>query len=92
MVKKPETVLRDGLRLVVVSRRGCHRCDTIRRVAGDYGVPVEVAYFHEGGAEVLAHAKFLPIIMPAVVGYRDGKVAHRWNGVSEFLEAWENIE
>lgn len=87
-----ERVLKEGLSLVIVSRDGCLRCETIRSVAKDYGIPVEVVYFTKGGAEVLALAKFLPIIMPAIIGYRDGAVVHRWNGVTEFLEAMEVIE
>lgn len=87
-----EPLIRDGLSLVVVSREGCLRCDVIRDVAKDYGVPVKVAYIMADGAEELAKANFTPIIMPAVIGYRDGKVAYRWNGVSEFLTAWEGIQ
>jgi hypothetical protein len=77
----------EGLSIKVVSRPGCFRCQLIKETAGRLGIPTEVHYFNEGGSDVLAKAEFLPIIMPAIVGYKEGKVAHRWNGVSEFLES-----
>lgn len=90
--RENKKVLKQDLQLVVVSREGCHRCETIQAVAKDYGIPIEVVYFSKGGADMLAMAKFIPIIMPAIIGYRYGQVVHRWNGVSEFLEAMEDIE
>ena len=79
---------KEGLSIKVVSRKNCTRCETIQMVAEADKVPVQVIYFHEGGAELLARYDFLPYLMPAVMAFRDGSLVRKWNGLSEFLEDW----
>lgn len=78
-----------NLLVKIVARRNCQRCETIKAAAERDGSKVEVVYFHDGGAELLATHQFLPILMPAVMVFsEDGQLVHRWCGVSQFLENW----
>ena len=78
-----------GLKILIVARDGCHRCETIKEVAEKDGATVEILRLEKGGAQVLARYSFIPVTLPAMLIFsQEGKVLHRWCGVSQFLENW----
>lgn len=82
-----------GLKILIVARDGCSRCETIKVVAERDGATVEILRLEKGGAQVLARYNFIPMILPAMLIFdQAGKVLHRWCGVSQFLEKWTEGE
>lgn len=86
------TMNKSDLTVVIVSRVGCWKCEDIKVTCSGDGVQVTSLNWHEGGAAFLAKYKHIPMMLPTTLVFRGKELLWCADGLSGFLEKWEEMK